>query len=113
MPAGPSRRVQHRSCALRDPLNVYSLGQNLSRSYMRSRESRPICHRIEFWRGTTTGIVTPGLELRIPLFIIYLHPSLRRRFRVVWWNFSLMRKYPVELQAYRVLNFSLMGYEVR
>lgn len=31
----------------------------------------------------------------------------------VWWNFSPMRKYPVELQAYGVLNFSVMGYEAR
>jgi hypothetical protein len=27
-------------------------------------------------------------------------------------NFSLMRKYPVELQSYGVLNFSVMGYEM-
>jgi hypothetical protein len=31
----------------------------------------------------------------------------------VWWNFSLMRKYAVELQAYNVLNFSVMGCEPR
>ena len=57
------------------------------------------------------GIATPGITLRIPLCIINLHPSLCRRFRAVWWNFSLMRKFPVELQSYGVLNFSLMGYE--
>jgi hypothetical protein len=30
----------------------------------------------------------------------------------LWWNFSLMRKNPVELQLYEVSNFSLMGYEI-
>jgi hypothetical protein len=29
-----------------------------------------------------------------------------------WWNFSLMRKYPVELQSYGVLKLSVMGYEI-
>jgi hypothetical protein len=32
--------------------------------------------------------------------------------RRLWWNFSLMRKYPAELQPYGVLNFSIMVYEV-
>src|ERR1017187_1590464 len=33
--------------------------------------------------------------------------QLSRPLPAVWWNFSLMRKYLVELQAYGVLNFSL------
>jgi hypothetical protein len=38
VPAGPSRRVQHRSCALRDRLTVCFLGQHLSPNNMRGRE---------------------------------------------------------------------------
>src|ERR1039457_3319429 len=43
---------------------------------------------------------------------MYLRRQFSRRCPALWWNFSLMRKYPVELQAYGVHNFSLMRYEI-
>jgi hypothetical protein len=43
--------------------------------------------------------------------IIYLYGACLSDGPLGWRNFSLMRKYPVELQSYGVLNFSVMGYE--
>ena len=56
--------------------------------------------------------IGPRLATRC-INLIFMH--LRRQFScqcpTVWWNFSLMRKFPVKLQPYGVLNFSVMRYE--
>src|ERR1035437_8855834 len=71
--------------------------------------SNPIC---EHFRGADSGgemsrvrqAVTLTGRSYIKLCFNHLRNQLFRRHPGVRWNFSLMRKYPAELQAYGVLN---------
>jgi hypothetical protein len=48
----------------------------------------------------SVGAATPPGRSCINLGFNHLQNNYLDHFPAVWWNFSLMRKYPVELQSY-------------
>jgi hypothetical protein len=68
-----------------------------------------------FGTGEACGQTPHTMRLRVRPIVLSVTCGmiLLADVRTLWWNFSLMRKSPVELQPYGVLNFSVMGHEVR